>query len=77
MIKNMVKSPMFKEMMGDQAEDIEKMMEDPSMVNKMTGFWKHLDEMATSDEKGYTEFIDKQKKEFEEESLKIKLEKDQ
>jgi len=33
MLKNMVKSPMFKNMMGDQADEIEKMMEDPAMIN--------------------------------------------
>jgi hypothetical protein len=71
-----VKSPMFKNMMGDQAEDIEKMMEDPAMVNQMAGFWKHLDEMQSSDEKGYKEFIEKQKKEFEQENEKIKKEKE-
>jgi hypothetical protein len=42
----------------------------------MTGFWKQLDEMATSDEKGYKEFIDKQKGEFEKEQEKINKEKE-
>ena len=32
-LMTMVKSPMFKSVMGDQAEDIEKMMADPSMQN--------------------------------------------
>ena len=69
-IKKMVKSPMFKNMMGDQAEEIEKQMQDPKMVQKMTGFWKQLDNMAATDEKSYHEFIDKQKKEFDEEEKK-------
>jgi hypothetical protein len=55
----MVNSPMFRDMMGDNVEDIDKMMKDPAMVNQMTGFWKQLDEMSSSDEKGYKEFIDK------------------
>ena len=42
----------------------------------MAGFWKHLDEMQSSDEKGYKEFIEKQKKEFEAENEKIKAEKE-
>jgi hypothetical protein len=58
---------MFKEMMGDQAESIDKMMEDPKMVNQMSGFWKQLDEMHSSDEKGYREFVEKQKVEFDKE----------
>jgi hypothetical protein len=75
-IMKMMKSPMFKNMMGDQAEDIEKLAEDPKMVNQMTGFWKQLDEMAATDEKGYREFIDKQKKEFEIEQEKVTKEKE-
>ena len=40
-IKRMVKSPMFKNMMGDQAEEIEHMLEkDPNMVTQMMGYWK-------------------------------------
>ena len=65
-IKQLVKSPMFKNMMGEQAEDIEKMVDkDPAMVKQMMGFWKQLDEMHATDEKGYQDFIKKQKSEFE------------
>ena len=67
---------MFKNLMGDQAEDVEKLLGDPKMVNQMTGFWKQLDEMAATDEKGYKEFIDKQKKEYDKEQEKIKKEKE-
>ena len=42
----------------------------------MTGFWKQLDEMASSDEKGYNEFIKNQKAEFEVEQKKINDEKE-
>ena len=62
--------------MGDQAENIEKMMDDPKMLNQMTGFWKQLDEMASSDQKGYEEFIKKQKEEFESEQKRINEEKE-
>jgi hypothetical protein len=63
-------------MIGDQAENIEKMMDDPKMLNQMTGFWKQLDEMASSDQKGYEEFIKKQKEEFESEQKRINEEKE-
>ncbi len=52
--------------MGDEADNIEKMIQDPAMANQLTGFWKQLDEMATSDRKGYDDFIKKQSKEYEE-----------
>lgn len=32
-IKTMVKSPMFRQMMGDEADNIEKMIQDPNMAN--------------------------------------------
>ena len=56
-LKKMVKSPMFREAMGDEADNVEKLMDDPAMANQMTGFWKQLDEMANTDKKGYDEFI--------------------
>jgi hypothetical protein len=31
-IAKMVKSPMFRDMMGDHADDIEKQMDDPAMA---------------------------------------------
>lgn len=76
-IIRMVKSPMFKNLMGDQAEDIAKLVDDPKMANQMTGFWKQLDEMAATDEKSYREFIEKQKQDFEKEQEKINQEKEQ
>lgn len=75
-IQSIVNSPMFKEMMGDQAESIDKMMEDPKMVNQMSGFWKQLDEMHSSDEKGYREFVEKQKVEFDKEQEKVNKERE-
>ena len=62
--------------MGEQADGIEDMLKDPAMLNQMTGFWKQLDEMHSSDEKSYKEFIEKQKKEFDEETKRLKAEKD-
>ena len=32
----------------------------------MAGFWKHLDEMSSTDKKGYDEFIKKQMEEHKE-----------
>ena len=32
---------MFRRMMGDEADNIEEMLEkDPSMMNQMVGYWK-------------------------------------
>ena len=45
--------------MGDESEDIEKMLDNEDTAKQMTGFWKQLDEMATTDQKGYDEFIKK------------------
>ena len=56
---------MFRDMMGDQADEIEKEMKDPKMAQKMAGFWKQLNNMSATDPKGYDEFIKKQKAEFE------------
>lgn len=56
---NMMKNPMFKNMMGDHADDVEKLLDDPKTVQQMSGFWKHLDEMSSSDKKGYDEYIKK------------------
>ena len=67
---------MFLDMMGDQAEDVGKMMDDPAMVQQMIGQWAQLDDMATSDEKGYKEFINKNKTEFEAEQKKVKEQKE-
>ena len=70
-LKQMVNSPMFQNMMGDEADNIKGMIDkDPSMIKQLSGFWKQLDEMASSDKKGYEEFIQKQKKEFEVEQEK-------
>jgi len=54
--------------MGDQADQIDEMFEkDPTLINQMSGFWKQLDDMASTDKSSYEEFIKKQKTEFEEE----------
>ena len=72
-----MKSPMMKQMMGDEyADDCEKMLDDPKMVAQLQGMWKHLDEMASTDEKGYKDFIEKQRKEFETEQKKMQAEKE-
>ena len=73
-IAQLTKSPMFRDMMGDQAEEIEKQMQDPKMAQKMSGFWKQLNNMSATDPKGYDEFIKKQKSEFEADDKKRKEE---
>lgn len=72
----MVKSPMFREAMGEEAENVEKLIEDPDMLKQMTGFWRQLDEMAGSDKKGYDDFIKKQRKEYEAEQKKKQEERE-
>ena len=62
----MMNNPMFKNMMGDEADNVAKLLEDEQTVQQMAGFWKHLDEMSASDKKGYDEFIQKQMKEHKE-----------
>ena len=64
-LKTLVKSPMFRDAMGDEADNVEKMCEDPEMMKQMTGFWKQLDDMHSTDKKGYDEFIKKQREDFE------------
>ena len=64
-LKQMVKSPMFREAMGDEADNVEKLCEDPETMKQMTGFWKQLDDMHNTDKKGYDEFIKKQRVDFE------------
>jgi len=40
-IKKMVKTPMFKRMMGEDAPDVDKMFaKDPNLLNQMTGMWR-------------------------------------
>ena len=75
-IAKLVKSPMFRDMMGDQADDIEKSMNDPAMAQKMAGFWRQLDNMSATDPAGYDEFIKKQKAEFEAEDKAKKAERE-
>lgn len=68
---------MFQKMMGDEAENIGEMLDkDPKMINQMTGMWKQLDEMHSSDKKGYDEFINKQSAEWEEMEKKKKAERE-
>lgn len=63
-------------MLGDQAEDVEKLLDDPATVKQMQGFWKHLDEMSSSDKKGYEDFIQKQMDEHKEWEKKNKEERE-
>ena len=62
----MMKNPMMQNMLGDSAEDVEKLLQDDKTVQQMAGFWKHLDEMSSSDKKGYDDFIKKQMDEHKE-----------
>ena len=64
-LKTLVKSPMFRDAMGDEADNVEKMCEDPETMKQMTGFWKQLDDMHHTDKKGYDEFIKNQREDFE------------
>lgn len=75
-IAKLVKSPMFREMMGDQADEIAKSVDDPAIAQKMAGFWRQLDNMSASDPKGYDEFIKKQKAEWEAEDKAKKAERE-
>lgn len=65
-MKAMMKNPMFRNMMGDEADAVEKLLDDPKTVQQMAGFWKHLDDMSSSDKKGYDDFIKKQMDEHKE-----------
>ena len=57
-IKQLVKSPMFKSMLGDDAEAVAGTIDkDPKMLQQLMGFWKQLDNMADTDKSGYDEFI--------------------
>lgn len=75
-LKQMVNSPMFKDMMGDEAENISKMMENKDTQKQMLGFWKQLDEMASTDKTSYDDFIKKQKGEWEENEKKKNAERE-
>ena len=76
-IKTLVHSPMFKGMLGDDAEAIAAQVDkDPKMLQQLMGFWKQLDNMADTDKKGYDEFVKKNKKEYEEEQKKVEAERE-
>lgn len=63
---SMMNNPMFKNMMGDQADEVVKLLDDDKTVQQMSGFWKQLDDMSSSDKKGYDDFIKKQMDEHKE-----------
>ena len=76
-IKALVKSPMFKGMLGDDADAVAAQIDkDPKMVSQLMGFWKQLDNMQETDKDGYKDFIEKTKKDHEEEQKKINEEKE-
>lgn len=59
-IKTLCASPMFKSMLGDDADAIAAQLDkDPAMLQQLLGFWKQLDNMADTDKKGYDEFVKK------------------
>jgi len=58
-MKSMMKNPMLRNMMGDNMDEVEKLLDDDQTVKQMQGFWKQLDDMSLSDKSGYDDFIKK------------------
>ena len=48
-MKSMMKNPMLRNMMGDNMDEVEKLLDDDQTVKQMQGFWKQLDNMADTD----------------------------